>query len=649
MSNEKTSAKWTPSPEAKKTLRTFSNQVYSICLLMAIPFTMLKEIVVNVPSEAETEAFSLHAFLQEFLTPHFILFYSIVFVVHFIACQIYIHPIKQYLKYNKGFEAAQRRFDNMGIMLWVNVIAGFFATLIMYFVERGSQKESLFDVLVITSLYRVFWQILTGYLIVFGLLQANNTIEHIFGKDYHKRTRKTFGTAARMPLLYLILAVLMSLNFYETILTLNEFSIKSTDMHTLNYFINYNNSSTILVLLCCIGVIYLYNNAAQKTKQAIYHFLDQSADSGLVEETFFYQEKNTIGSLIQALNNFINTILEKFRTLFASIAKMIEHRKKFSDHISNFSATISQQTLTFSDLALSKKAIHNNMEHLVNYIDGQNDLFENVGKHIRELTINTEAMAYSFDHLTKEYAQCLLSTEETENSLGGFIKNSGSIKSQLEEIYVLIESTDSETNNITEMLETIKNIAEQTKLLSISASIEAAHGGSSSSDFSSVAEEIRVLANMSHDAVNNIAMRLADIKNFIELSMELSIEGIGLIDHNVKDSSHLNNNLSTSFSNTQKLEQDINSFIENTTKTTVTLLKGETAASSINNFVILLKTDMANNQPISSDLHEYLEYYKSLILYNERSLQKLDNLQHEWQIKEFQTQQIISRTINEKK
>lgn len=70
--------------------------------------------------------------------------------------------------------------------------------------------------------------------------------------------------------------------------------------------------------------------------------------------------------------------------------------------------------------------------------------------------------------------------------------------------------------SIKEFTDMIKNIAKQTRLLGLNASIEAARAGAAGAGFSVVAEEIGKLAGSSSDTVDKIQ----DITNEITLAVE---------------------------------------------------------------------------------------------------------------------------------
>lgn len=112
-----------------------------------------------------------------------------------------------------------------------------------------------------------------------------------------------------------------------------------------------------------------------------------------------------------------------------------------------------------------------------------------------------EAIAATVEEEVRTTEQLITDGKELIHLLGERAKETNAVTSDMRNN---IEDLQRQFQQINQFAATISDIYEQTNLLSLNASIEAARAGSAGSGFSVVAQEIRVLADHSNEAANEI-------------------------------------------------------------------------------------------------------------------------------------------------
>ncbi|BBH22296.1 putative sensory transducer protein YvaQ [Paenibacillus baekrokdamisoli] len=292
----------------------------------------------------------------------------------------------------------------------------------------------------------------------------------------------------------------MQINLDEMV-KINELGAKQATQESKDIYNTSVVAAIVIIVISILAVIVLLiviNQIISKPVKRVSHLLEQVAKGDLTVERMELKQQDEIGSLVQSLNDMVANLKS---TMF-----------KIQD-ASTIVAASSQELLASSEENTeATKHVSASIQEIAAGSETQLQSATETSRAMEEMTIGIQRIAET----TSEVSELSMNASEQANlgnqSIQLLVQKMNTISDSVDESGQEIKMLEKHSENIGEVVHIIGEIAGQTSLLALNASIESARAGEHGRGFAVVANEVKKLAEQSASSVQTIKDFISQIQ-----------------------------------------------------------------------------------------------------------------------------------------
>ncbi|WP_036688932.1 methyl-accepting chemotaxis protein [Paucisalibacillus globulus] len=204
----------------------------------------------------------------------------------------------------------------------------------------------------------------------------------------------------------------------------------------------------------------------------------------------------------------ISSLVKSYQAMVTHMRSLLHQINDTTNHLEQTGSELQQSsegTLASSqDLIVAIQAVKNGAEQTASSSEGSSESFKSMKEKIEQMIASMGTIFTNANDMDS-------SAKHGEKNISELISTMNTFNQDFEHLTSTVHHVQSYSNSISQLVGLIQGIADQTKLLSLNASIEAARAGDAGKGFAVVANEVGMLAEQSSSAAEQITESISNM------------------------------------------------------------------------------------------------------------------------------------------